>query len=113
MNGFGTVAPGAGTQSGPVQKPRITVRRLPDRAQPLLPPLDVPGPPPELLKTLDITFRAFANVSKPFIQQSIVLGPPSLEAATRAFPQQRPFLRNSELFFKELRPGIRALRSAA
>jgi virulence factor Mce-like protein len=67
----------------------------------------------ELFKNLDITFRAFANVARPYIQQSIVLGPPSLEAATQAFPQQRPFLRNSELFFKELRPGIRALRSAA
>jgi hypothetical protein len=67
----------------------------------------------ELFTNLDVTFKAFANVAKPYIQQSIVLGPPSLEAATQAFPQQRPFLRNSELFFKELRPGIRALRSAA
>jgi virulence factor Mce-like protein len=67
----------------------------------------------DLFRNLDITFRAFANVARPFIQQSIVLGPPSLEAATQAFPQQRPFLRNSELFFKELRPGVRALRSAA
>src|SRR3954452_4244935 len=66
-----------------------------------------------MFRTRDITFKAFANVARPYIQQSIVLGPPSLEAATRAFPQQRPFLRNSELFFKELRPGIRALRSAA
>ena len=67
----------------------------------------------ELFKNLDITFRAFANVAKPYIQQSIVLGPPALEAATKAFPQQRPFLRNSELFFKELRPGVAALASAA
>jgi virulence factor Mce-like protein len=66
-----------------------------------------------LFDNLDTTFRAFSNVARPFIQQSIVNGPPALDEATRDFPQQRPFLRNSELFFHELRPGVRALRSAA
>jgi virulence factor Mce-like protein len=66
-----------------------------------------------LFVNLDTTFRALSNVARPYIQQSIVNGPPALEEAIRAFPQQRPFLRNSELLFAELRPGIRALRSAA
>jgi phospholipid/cholesterol/gamma-HCH transport system substrate-binding protein len=66
-----------------------------------------------LFANLDKTFTAFSNVARPYIQQSIVGGPPALDEATRAFPQQRPFLRNSELFFHELRPGVRALRSAA
>ena len=52
-------------------------------------------------------------MARPYIQDSIVEGPPALDEATRAFPQQRPFLRNSELFFHELRPGVRALRAAA
>jgi virulence factor Mce-like protein len=67
----------------------------------------------QLFANLDTTFRAFSNVARPYIQQSIVNGPAALDEATRAFPQQRPFLRNSELFFHELRPGVRALRSAA
>ena len=66
-----------------------------------------------LFDNLDTTFRALSNVARPYIQQAIVNGPPALDEATRAFPQQRPFLRNSELFFHELRPGVRALRSAA
>jgi virulence factor Mce-like protein len=66
-----------------------------------------------LFDNLDTTFRALSNVARPYIQQAIVNGPPALDEATRGFPQQRPFLRNSELFFHELRPGVRALRSAA
>jgi virulence factor Mce-like protein len=66
-----------------------------------------------LFDNLDTTFRALSNVARPFLQQAIVNGPPALDEATRDFPQQRPFLRNSELFFHELRPGVRALRKAA
>jgi virulence factor Mce-like protein len=66
-----------------------------------------------LFTNLDTTFTALSNVARPYIQQAIVNGPPALEEATKAFPLQRPFLRNSELFFHELRPGVRALRTAA
>jgi virulence factor Mce-like protein len=66
-----------------------------------------------LFDNLDTTFRALSNVARPYIQQAIVDGPPALDEATRSFPVQRPFLRNSELLFHELRPGVRALRSAA
>ena len=66
-----------------------------------------------LFDNLDTTFSALSNVARPYIQQAIVNGPPALDEATRAFPQQRPFLRNSELLFHELRPGVRALRTAA
>jgi virulence factor Mce-like protein len=66
-----------------------------------------------LFDNLDTTFIALSNVARPYIQQAIVNGPPALDTATRAFPIQRPFLRNSELFFHELRPGVRALRTAA
>jgi virulence factor Mce-like protein len=66
-----------------------------------------------LFDNLDTTFIALSNVARPYIQQAIDNGPPALDEATRDFPIQRPVLRNSELLFKELRPGVRALRTAA
>jgi phospholipid/cholesterol/gamma-HCH transport system substrate-binding protein len=66
-----------------------------------------------LFGNLDTTFRAFANVARPFLQDSISGGPPALDEAIKDFPQQRPFLANSEALFRELRPGVRALSSSA
>jgi virulence factor Mce-like protein len=66
-----------------------------------------------LFGNLDTTFRAFANVARPFLQDSITGGPPALDEAIKDFPQQRPFLANSEALFRELRPGVRALRTSA
>ncbi|MBA2349007.1 MAG: MCE family protein [Solirubrobacterales bacterium] len=65
-----------------------------------------------LFRNLDTTFTGLAGVTGP-IQESITGGPPALDAAIRNLPRQRPFLRNSEAFFRELRPGTRALRTAA
>ena len=62
---------------------------------------------------LDITFRALREVARPFIQDSITDGVPALDAGIRDFPIQRPFLRNSELLFRDLRPGAAALRTYA
>jgi virulence factor Mce-like protein len=67
----------------------------------------------ELFGNLDTTFRAFANVARPFLQDSISGGPPALDEAIKDFPQLRPFLANSEGLFRELRPGVRALSTAA
>ncbi|HEX6697061.1 MAG TPA: MlaD family protein [Solirubrobacteraceae bacterium] len=67
----------------------------------------------ELFGNLDVTFRAFANVARPFLQDSISGGPPALDQAIKDFPQQRPFLANSEALFRELRPGVRALSTSA
>ena len=74
------------------------------------------GPPPivapaaetqaALFGNLDTTFRALANVARPFLQDSISGGPPALDAAIKDFPQQRPFLANSAALFRELRPGV-------
>ena len=58
------------------------------------------------------TFTALESVSTD-LQQSIADGPPALEAGINGFPVQRPFLRNSAGFFADLRPGVRALRTAA
>jgi virulence factor Mce-like protein len=66
-----------------------------------------------LFVNLDTTFRALADVARPFIQNAISEGPPTLDTATRVFPFQRVFLANNEALFRELRPGVRALRDAA
>jgi ABC-type transporter Mla subunit MlaD len=66
-----------------------------------------------LFVNLDTTFSALDTVAKPFIQDSITEGRPALDAAIRSFPIQRPFLRNTQGLFHELRPGVRSLRTAA
>ncbi|WP_354701199.1 hypothetical protein DSM112329_01506 [Paraconexibacter sp. AEG42_29] len=66
-----------------------------------------------LFVNLDTTFRALAKVARPFIQDAITAGVPAQDAAIAGLPVQRPFLQNSERLFAELRPGVRALRTAA
>ncbi len=65
-----------------------------------------------LFVNLDITFRALSEVT-PEIQESITGGVPALDTAIRTLPVQRPFLRNTEGLFRELRPGAAALRRYA
>jgi ABC-type transporter Mla subunit MlaD len=58
---------------------------------------------------LDRTFAAFARVSRPFIQETIVKGPPTLDAVTADLPALRPFFRDAGRFFTALKPGAKAL----
>jgi len=58
---------------------------------------------------LDVTFAAFARVSRPFIQETIVKSPPTEQTAIDTFPVIRPFLNHSAEFFTALRPGTKAL----
>ena len=67
----------------------------------------------ELFVNLDTTMAALREVARPYIQDSITKGKPSLDAAIESFPILRPFLANSEGLFRELRPGVRALRTSA
>jgi ABC-type transporter Mla subunit MlaD len=67
----------------------------------------------ELFVNLDTTFRALREVARPYIQDSISGGVPALDTAIRTLPVQRPFLRNTEGLFRELRPGAAALRTYA
>ena len=60
----------------------------------------------DLFVNLDTTFTALNGVAKPYIQDSITEGVPALDAAIESFPIQRPFLRNTEGLFHELRPGV-------
>jgi virulence factor Mce-like protein len=66
----------------------------------------------QLFVNLDRTFGALRAVA-PFIQESISEGPETLDAAIAGFPVQRPFLANTAGLFRELQPGVRALRGAA
>jgi virulence factor Mce-like protein len=66
----------------------------------------------DLFVNLDTTFRALSDV-RDDIRASISGGPPALDAAIRGFPTQRRFLANSEGLFRELRPGVHALRPTA
>jgi virulence factor Mce-like protein len=62
-----------------------------------------------LFVVLDRTFAAFARVSRPYIQETIEKGPPTLDAVNAALPAVRPFFRNSARFFTALKPGAKAL----
>jgi virulence factor Mce-like protein len=66
-----------------------------------------------LFVNMDTTFAALAGVARPFIQETISESPPTEDVAIADFPRQRPFLRNSTAFFRELRPGVRTLPRAA
>lgn len=58
---------------------------------------------------LDRTFAAFARVSRPFIQETISKGPPTLDAVNADLPALRPFLDDSARFFTAFKPGAKAL----
>ncbi len=65
-----------------------------------------------MFRGIDTTMAALREV-RPEIQESITEGKPALDAGIENFPQQRPFLANTEGLMRELRPGVRALRTAA
>ena len=67
----------------------------------------------QLFRNLATTFDAFANVSVPYLQDTIAGGPAALDTATRSFPVLRPLLANTAGFFRDLQPGARALRTSA
>jgi phospholipid/cholesterol/gamma-HCH transport system substrate-binding protein len=62
----------------------------------------------QLFVDLETTFRAFADVSRPFIQETISKAPETEDVAIDTLPRIRPFLANTAQFFSELRPGFHA-----
>jgi len=66
-----------------------------------------------LFVNLDTSFKAFASIARPFLQETISESPPSEQLAIDQFPRQRPFIRNNTAFFRELRPGVAVLPHAA
>jgi virulence factor Mce-like protein len=71
------------------------------------------GAQASLFRNLDATMSALSEVSRPYVQDSISKGKPALDAGIENLPRQRPFLRDTEGLMRDLRPGIRALRTAA
>jgi ABC-type transporter Mla subunit MlaD len=67
----------------------------------------------QLWANLDLTISAFADVARPFLQETIRRGPEGMQTAIETFPQIRPFFRSTGEFFAELQPGARALRRSA
>ena len=61
-----------------------------------------------LFRNMETTFAALASV-RGELQQFISDSPETLDVAIRELPAQRPFLRNSAAFFRELAPGVRVL----
>ena len=104
------IIPVAENLSSPSTQLKRFFSELGDAARIVAPAAETQG---ELFVNLDTTFTALNEVARPFIQESIVEGRPTLDAGIRSFPVQRPFLRNTEGLFHELRPGVRSLRTAA
>ncbi|HWT93534.1 MAG TPA: MlaD family protein [Solirubrobacteraceae bacterium] len=65
-----------------------------------------------LFRGLDTTFTALSDVREG-LQETISTGPRTMQTAIDELPRQRPVLRNAEALFSELRPGVRAISSAA
>jgi virulence factor Mce-like protein len=66
-----------------------------------------------LFRNADATMAALREVARPYIQDSITGAKPALDAGIESLPRQRPFLANTEGLMRDLRPGVRALRTAA
>jgi hypothetical protein len=67
----------------------------------------------ELWAGLDRTVGAFADIARPFLQETISKGPGGQQTAIDTFPKIRPFLGSSARFFAALRPGAIALHKSA
>jgi phospholipid/cholesterol/gamma-HCH transport system substrate-binding protein len=67
----------------------------------------------ELWVNLSRTLGAFANIARPFLQDTISKGPKGQETAIETLPIIRPWLGSTEQFFAALRPGSAALNNSA
>jgi ABC-type transporter Mla subunit MlaD len=67
----------------------------------------------ELWANLDTTFAAFADIAKPFLQETITKGVGGQQTAIETFPKIRPFFRETQQFFTNLQPGSAALATSA
>jgi virulence factor Mce-like protein len=83
------------------------VRGLSAAAAEAAPVAEVQG---QLFVDLERTFQAFADVSRPYIQDFIEKGPPTEDVAIATLPTIRPLLLNTAGLFHDLRPGFAALR---
>jgi virulence factor Mce-like protein len=104
------IIPVARNLSSPQTNLRRFIQELGDAAAIVAPAAETQA---QLFVNLDRTMGALRAVARPYIQDSISEGPATLDTAIAELPRQRPFLRNTEGLFHELRPGVSALRVAA
>jgi virulence factor Mce-like protein len=83
------------------------VSALSQAAAEVAPVADVQG---QMFVDLERTFAAFADVARPYLQESISRGPETEAVAIRSLPRIRPFLANTGTLFVELTPGFDAIR---
>ncbi len=62
---------------------------------------------------LDTTLKAFSDVARPYLQDTISKTPDTLLTTTQTAPRIRSFLVNSRGLFADLQPGTRALASSS
>jgi ABC-type transporter Mla subunit MlaD len=97
-----------------IAAPETSFRRFfaaPARASEIVAPIAaIQG---ELWVNLDLTLAAFADVARPFLQDTITKGPKGMQTAIDTFPQIRPFFLETQKFFTKLQPGAVALRKSA
>ncbi len=67
----------------------------------------------QMFVNLDTTFTAFAEVARPYIQETISETPPTFEAGERNLPVIRPFLDDSAALFTALRPGVQQIAASS
>ena len=67
----------------------------------------------QMFVELDTTITAFADVARPFLQDTISKTPETLRTTSETLPRIRPFLVNSRGLFVDLQPGTAALASSA
>ena len=73
----------------------------------------VAGEQASMFVALDQTFAAFANVSQPYIAETIEKGPPTLDTVNAGLPKINPFLHDTARFFTALQPGAKALQETS
>jgi virulence factor Mce-like protein len=73
----------------------------------------VAGTQAAMFANLDTTFKALAEVARPFIQESISESPPTELTVLDTLPRVRPFLANTAGLFEDLQPAAVALREGA
>ena len=62
---------------------------------------------------LNTTLGAFADIARPYLQETISRTPVTLQTTTDTLPTIRPFLVNSRGLFRDLEPGTAALAVSA
>ncbi len=67
----------------------------------------------QMFVDLDTTLAAFADVARPYLQDTISKTPVTLRTASDTLPTIRPFLVNSRKLFVDLQPGTAAVAVSA